>query len=154
MPTNSHLLDPSSAVDYIRHGHGKATIVGLKDRWTYQFATGPKDGPEKFRGIIFVRLLVAGDCWEYIGFLRDSGGQLMMTAGRKGNAAHPAFGALAWYLAKAQTAPAVAAKAEFWHQGTCCACGRDLRDPQSISLGIGPVCRGRDAPARPAALAA
>lgn len=27
--------------------------------------------------------------------------------------------------------------------GTCCSCGRDLTDPESIELGIGPVCRGR-----------
>lgn len=31
---------------------------------------------------------------------------------------------------------------EVWHEGRCCVCGRTLTDPESIELGIGPVCRG------------
>lgn len=29
---------------------------------------------------------------------------------------------------------------QVWHEGFCCACGRSLTDPDSISRGIGPVC--------------
>jgi hypothetical protein len=35
--------------------------------------------------------------------------------------------------------------AEFHHAGICSRCGRTLTDPESIELGIGPVCRGRAA---------
>lgn len=31
---------------------------------------------------------------------------------------------------------------EFLKSGKCCACGRKLTDPESIKLGIGPICRG------------
>lgn len=29
---------------------------------------------------------------------------------------------------------------EFWHEGTCCRCGRKLTVPESIERGIGPEC--------------
>lgn len=32
---------------------------------------------------------------------------------------------------------------EVMHTGRCCACGRELTDPESIRLGIGPQCGGR-----------
>lgn len=32
---------------------------------------------------------------------------------------------------------------EVMHVGRCCACGRELTDPESIALGIGPHCGGR-----------
>ena len=32
---------------------------------------------------------------------------------------------------------------EIMHVGKCCACGRQLTDPESIKLGIGPHCGGR-----------
>lgn len=31
--------------------------------------------------------------------------------------------------------------AEFWHDGRCSACRRPLTDPDSVALGIGPICR-------------
>ncbi len=34
-------------------------------------------------------------------------------------------------------------KAEIWHEGQCCKCGRRLTDPESIRLALGPICRGR-----------
>lgn len=34
--------------------------------------------------------------------------------------------------------------AEFGHKfGTCCLCGRELTNPESVRLGIGPVCRSK-----------
>lgn len=34
-------------------------------------------------------------------------------------------------------------QAEFHHAGRCCVCGRTLTTPESIELGIGPICAGR-----------
>jgi len=31
---------------------------------------------------------------------------------------------------------------EVWHEGRCSKCGRQLTDPVSISVGMGPTCRG------------
>ena len=39
--------------------------------------------------------------------------------------------------------PAVAAKAHGLATGQCCCCGRTLTNPESIALGIGPICGGR-----------
>lgn len=30
-----------------------------------------------------------------------------------------------------------------YHEGMCGVCGRSLRDPESVLLGIGPICRGK-----------
>lgn len=35
------------------------------------------------------------------------------------------------------------AQSEFFHEGRCGVCGRTLTTPESIELGIGPICAGR-----------
>lgn len=35
------------------------------------------------------------------------------------------------------------AKMLVYHTGICCACGRELTDPESIIIGLGPTCRGK-----------
>lgn len=34
-------------------------------------------------------------------------------------------------------------KIEFWHSGRCGHCGKKLTVPESIALGIGPICAGK-----------
>lgn len=51
--------------------------------------------------------------------------------------------ALAWVLAKIAEDPTGAAKLYASELGNCYACNRTLTDPESIALGIGPVCRNK-----------
>jgi len=130
----THELEPHVALEYIRAGHGKATLVGTETRYTYKF------GKSEDNELIFVKVLTGSNNetdYTYIGFINMA---WKMVAGRKGNAAHGAFKALAWYVYKACNAPEVAAKAQFMHEGVCGKCGRTLTTPESITRGFGPIC--------------
>ena len=131
---NRAQLDPQAALEYIKQGHGKATLVGRAHRYTYKFSTDRN----KPGSPVFVHTLVGSDNeadYLYIGFLGRSG---LLFAGHKGNAKHPAYLALAWYLVAIEKGRAE--QAEFWHEGRCARCGRTLTTPESIAAGIGPVC--------------
>lgn len=148
---NSHELAPAAALDYMLGGHGKATLVGSKSRYTYRFGskktpTGPNQdsgfSEKKVLDLVFVSVLTGPDNetdFQYIGYIsrsRPDG----LNQGKKGNPNHPAYRALTWYLQAIQFAPYAAAKATFMHEGTCARCGRALTTPESIEIGIGPVC--------------
>lgn len=47
------------------------------------------------------------------------------------------------YLYRMVTKPSMNTKMEVYHEGVCSVCGRPLRDPKSIKVGIGPRCRQR-----------
>jgi len=81
------------------------------------------------------------DDYTYIGFVKAD--QATLIAGRKGNAEHPAFKAIAWFLHQLALTGEIPIDAEFWHEGRCCRCGRTLTVPTSIASGIGPECASR-----------
>ena len=148
MNENRHLLPPTLAYVYVAGGRGTFTLVGKQTRYTYKLSQHVE---ENFRSPIFVKVLVGSDNtndFEYIGFIPDPGPTLtnmtplQLKQGKKGNAAHPAYTALAWWLEAYRRDPELAAHANFWHEGTCCRCGRKLTVPESIEAGIGPVCAG------------
>jgi hypothetical protein len=133
----SHELEPSQALTYIRGGRGRATLIGKETRYTFKFG----QSSDKHDGPIFVKLLTGPNNdsdYVYIGYIPN--GRWELVAGKKGNASHPAFRALAWYIAKAHQAPTVAKQATFLHEGSCGWCGRTLTVPESITRGIGPEC--------------
>lgn len=131
--SNRSKLTPSEALTYIRGGRGAATIVGRDHQFVYSFSKGDEE-----RSPIFVRT-TTGDS-TYLGFLTPD---LELIAGRKGDASHPAFKAIAWYINKALQKPEIAERVQFWHEGRCCMCGRPLTHPASIASGIGPDCAGK-----------
>ena len=134
---HSHKLDPAAASTYIKLGHGTFTLVGQKNRYTFKTSS-------KNESPIFVSLLTGSDNtsdYNYIGFIPNSHDKLV--AGRKGNASHPAFVALDWYLKALRARSPKAELVEFWHEGTCGHCGRKLTTPRSIELGIGPICESK-----------
>lgn len=47
------------------------------------------------------------------------------------------------YLFRMITKPTMNTSMEVYHEGVCSVCGRPLRDPKSIQVGIGPRCRQR-----------
>lgn len=135
-------LAPEAALDYIRGGHGRATLVGRTRRFTYKFST-----PEGSSRPIFVGLLEGPDNeadYQYLGaiFEDPQTRRLALAAGWKGRPGTPAFTALDWWLKAAQYGreTGVVSQAQFWHEGICCRCGRALTTPESIAAGIGPVC--------------
>ena len=131
--SESHRLSPTASIAYIQGGHGSFTLVGRVSRFTYNLGQN-EDSP------IFVRVLDNPDNTSdgaYIGFISK---RLELVAGRKGKPDAPSFKALAWYLEAWKRDSEIAGQVEFWHEGTCGACGRKLTTPESIERGIGPVC--------------
>lgn len=140
---SKHLLAPASALTYILSGKGTATIVGKTTRYTFKFNI-PAGDSKKPRDRIFVSLLTGANNendYHYIGFIAGTATFPELAAGRKGNGAHPAFRALAWYLRQlGKPNHGAAEQAEFYHEGVCGRCGRKLTVPESIEQGIGPEC--------------
>lgn len=135
--TLQHELKGKAALDYIVAGHGKATLIGKKNRYTFKFGK-LKDPNDK---IVFVNLLTGPNNetdYQYIGFVNAT--HTEMKAGFKGNAAHPAYKAMDWFLKALNSNPRKAEQAIFLHEGVCCRCGRTLTNPESIENGIGPEC--------------
>jgi len=134
---HTHPLQPHEAHRYLTGGKGEFTIVGQQTRYTYKVSQTKDDNGNL--SPLFIKLLVAPDQYQYIGYI-GLDNLLQLQAGKKGQPRHPAFIALAWWLNAYRTGNQNLAKAEFWHEGTCCRCGRTLTVPESIKKGIGPVC--------------
>jgi hypothetical protein len=63
---------------------------------------------------------------------------------KKGSTVAIWFDHLMKHLQRYPTYPLPADKIEFWHEGLCGRCGRQLTDPESIATGLGPICRERE----------
>ena len=50
---------------------------------------------------------------------------------------------LRWLVRRLDAGLTPAPHAEVWHDGSCSVCGRPLTTPESVGLGIGPVCLER-----------
>ena len=137
-----HITDAAEAHAFLYGGKARFTLVSKATgkRYTYRVAAA-KDNPHMF----FVSLLTGQSNetdYEYIGFLKTMGMTSELIAGRKGNAAHPAFKGLAWLLKQIENSNPLAMPetVEFWHEGRCARCARPLTDPASIARGLGPEC--------------
>lgn len=56
----------------------------------------------------------------------------------------PSARTLHWLFGRLASGGTPAPVAEVWHDGTCARCGRPLTTPESVSLGLGPICAGRE----------
>ena len=100
----------------------------------------------------FVNLLSGPDNttdYTYIGLMEQRQEQenrlsfRLTRASQLGPKAGPVAG-FSWFTRKvvAEDEKALTEKVHVFHEGRCGKCNRKLTDPTSISLGIGPVCRG------------
>ena len=132
-----NILPPSAASTYLASGKGKFTLVGKDSRYTFQ------ENSSDDKKLIFIKLLVGSNNeadYQYIGYMKEEGSEFKLNAGKKGNANHPAYKALNWYINCLKRAPEKASQATFYHEGRCGRCGRTLTTPESIKAGFGPEC--------------
>lgn len=142
------ITNPSDAKAFLRAGNAKFTIKSLKTgkHYTYSIKAPWKNGRFDYDASVrFVKLLVDGDQWIYIGsWFADTP---WLGAGAKGNPDHPAFKALDWVIGQINLAinheRDMPVELELWHEGTCGRCGRSLTNPESIANGIGPECANK-----------
>jgi hypothetical protein len=155
---------------FILGGMAIFTVVSKKsgDRKTFRVrAAEDVDGSGRPHGW-YVDLLIGPNNLEdyrYIGFMWErampKAFSELRTKLNKHGYANEAFSAFVWltaminqYIMYNAREPAELAQdrqdrfermCEFHHAGMCSRCGRTLTDPESIELGIGPICREKAA---------
>lgn len=134
------LTDAALIQKFILAGHStftlRSTVTGA--RFTYQvrrYRGAPEDSPW------FVAVLVGTDNegdYRYAGAIFP--GSAAVHRGKKGmNSQAPSMVALNWYLPRVGDD-----RVEFFHEGSCAACGRALTVPESIATGFGPICADKN----------
>jgi len=128
------------ALDFIFGGNATFTMTSAASGQHFTYKVRQKDETTPF--FVSVRYKTDGDWtdYRYIGFLHGSD-RANLIAGRKGCPDSDSFKALRWALQHLCTRK-IPDQLTIQHEGACCVCNRPLTDPESIRLGIGPVCRG------------
>ena len=138
------LTAPKDIERFITGGNAYFTVVNPVADTRYTFRVSQKENDDGSKSPFFVSVLTGPDNWSnnrYVGILTNRG---QFSHGKKakiGNDA-PSVKCITWLL-KHLRSQSHMDKIEFWHEGRCGMCGRKLTVPESIAVGIGPVCAGR-----------
>lgn len=151
------LLYPALIRQYILGGNATFTLVSkvTGQRFTYKVKSTPKDRDKNWstgnqdKSAYFVNLLTGPDnanSYSYIGMLKqqpDGSYKFIETPksrAKKGSASFDAFD-YSWHIL--EQGCQWPSRVEFWHEGSCCMCGRKLTVPSSVEMGIGPECAAK-----------
>jgi hypothetical protein len=126
---------------FVFAGNAVFTLVSKKtgQRFTFRVRksdTEAKNGPERFWVDLLTGPNNASD-FTYIAWLRSG-----IVHQKRSNEKNPfSYKAIAWFLTQIWYDVPCLDKVEFHHEGRCGKCGRPLTDPESIQVGLGPICR-------------
>lgn len=158
LEVQGQLMFPGEIRRYILGGNSTFTLVSKKtgQRFTYKVKSAAKDREKNWstgnqdRSLYFVSLLSGPDNsndFRYIGLLRgDINGAYRFGATTKSHAkpGSPSYDAFAFVWNAIEQGARFPSGVEFWHEGSCCICGRKLTVPESIASGIGPECASKE----------
>jgi hypothetical protein len=157
-PLQGQLSFPGEIRRYILGGNSTFTLVSKKTgkRFTYKVQSGTREGADHWttnnqdRTVFFVRLLNGPDNsndFVYIGLLKqqwiDKDYHFIHTAKSRVLPGSPSFDGFAYVWKVLENGCHWPKGVEFWHEGSCCICGRKLTVPESVADGIGPECKGK-----------
>ena len=128
---------------FIASGNATGTLVNHSsgNRFTYRFSTINLEDPQQTR--TFVHLLNGPDNesdYVYMATIFPEH-RLRITKKSSVTADTMSFRALFWFLRNQREE--LPESLEFLHSGKCGRCGRKLTTPESIRIGLGPVCASR-----------
>ena len=133
--------DPGVTTRFMLSGRAYVTFESQRTgtHFTYRVAANKKKGgtaPTHFVGV-----LTRPDTYTYLGCIFEG---TKYVHGRKSPIGHdaPSAKAFAWCWDKLMIKRAMPESLEVFHEGRCGKCGRRLTDPTSVSVGLGPTCRG------------
>ena len=143
--SHSHLLNSEKALQFALGGNATFTIKSLstQNRFTYKVQKIKNDNREN--SIRFVRLMngISNESnFVYVGYLKyENGSYQFYHGGTKARVGIDAPSIKAFnFVFNMLKANVNRNDIEFWHEGTCCRCGRKLTTPESVENGIGPEC--------------
>lgn len=148
------LAFPGEIMTYILGGNATFTLVSrvTGQRFTYKVKSASKDRDKNWstgnqdRSTFFVSLLTGSDnenSYRYLGLMKAKqfgGFDFIQTAKSCAHKGSPSFDAFAYVWRMLDESAQWPSKVEFWHEGSCCRCGRKLTVPESVANGIGPEC--------------
>jgi hypothetical protein len=139
--THSHKFETvGDARKFVFAGNAIITLQSLRtnSHFTYKVREADKRN-ENEAPAYFVNLLANGSADEgsfvYLGMVRN--GAFSLTRASKAGIDAPSVKAFRFFLGQRELHPELVIR----HEGRCGHCGRTLTEPESIDLGIGPVCR-------------
>lgn len=139
---HSGFTTATEATDFIFGGKAVVTLTSASTGQHFTFkVSASKDG-----NVFFVKHLFGpnnswdGD-WAFLGVV-FADNRAILRAGKKGKPDAPSFKALGWTL-RNLAAEVFPASLTIQHNDHCSVCGRELTDPTSVALGIGPICRSK-----------
>jgi hypothetical protein len=133
---------------FVLGGHAVFTLQSEKTgaHYTYR-VSAPADHSDrgnpawKRAGIRFVSVLAEGGKYIYMGIVGRDGLKFRFTTKSKFAADAPSVKAFDFFLGALRHG-VIPSQLSVFHSNRCGCCGRELTDPESVRLGIGPVCRG------------
>jgi hypothetical protein len=138
----AELVGPAVTIAFMLAGNAHLTFQSRRTgtRFTYRIhAAEPRQGDVRTPPH-FVAVLAGPDYYEYLGTIFD---RKIYSHGRKSRIALDAPSAVAFmWVWKKLSGGEEHPELGIWHEGRCGRCRRRLTDPTSISLGLGPKCRG------------
>ena len=147
------LTDLKAVKSFVTAGRATFTLVSKRTlkRFTFKttMAVDPLTNqpvkPERF----YVKVLTGPDKYTFIGRLQGIPLEYKFISKPYGPAADaPSVKAFRWFWWMVNTVTLKGEErfldqVEFWHEGSCGRCGRQLTVPSSIASGIGPECAQR-----------
>lgn len=136
----SEFHDPATTVRFMIAGDAYVTLQSARTgvHYTYRVQVAPEGGTGPASH--FVSVLTGPDSYTYLGCLYGSKTYRHGKRSPIGTDA-PSAKAFAWTWVRL-VAGFMPRDLAVYHEGRCGRCSRRLTDPISISLGMGPTCRG------------
>lgn len=132
------LIGNDNIIRYITGGHGVVTLksyTGVHHTYEFKAPNKRKDGDDT----LFVRTLVAGGEWVYVGMYKNK--RFQLTKASKFTIESPIVKGV-YFIMKLMFKEGFSdERMHLYHEGICSRCGKPLTNPESIEFGIGPVCR-------------
>lgn len=137
----AELADPAATVRFMLAGKAHVTFQSRKTgvRFTYRIVRASQR--YDMRPLPhFVAVLTGPDHYEYLGCIYE---RRVYSHGRKSCIDRNALSAVAFtWVWSRLTAGEMHPELAVYHEGRCGRCGRRLTTPKSVSIGLGPKCRG------------
>lgn len=134
--------DPAVTTRFMLSGRAYITFESARTgtHFTYRVTANKKAKSSPTAPTHFVGVLTRPDTYTYLGCIFEG---RRWAHGHKSpiNREAPSAKAFAWCWAKL-SGGSMPETLEVFHEGRCGKCGRRLTDPTSISVGLGPTCRG------------